>query len=76
QKTFNKNFKIAIMNQPANQAIGVQPLAPQNVNSSFDDLTAEQKYEILTKGAGLFSSSAGAQETENQTVQFSDVIIS
>ncbi|CAG8800995.1 5649_t:CDS:1, partial [Racocetra fulgida] len=57
------------------------PLAPQNanipVNASFDNLTAEQKYELLTKGAaGPFTSSAGAQDAENQTVQSSDDIIS
>ncbi|CAG8549072.1 3952_t:CDS:1, partial [Cetraspora pellucida] len=56
------------MNQPANQAAGGQPLA-QNanipVNLSFDKLTAEQKYKILTNGADPFTS-AKAQETENQ----------
>ncbi|CAG8761908.1 24700_t:CDS:1, partial [Racocetra persica] len=79
-KTFSKKIKIAIMNQPINQVIGGQPLTPQNVNipvnASFDNLTAEQKYDILTKGANLFSSNAGEQEAENQAVQFPDVITS
>ncbi|CAG8703241.1 15216_t:CDS:1, partial [Cetraspora pellucida] len=78
EKPLIKNFKIAIMNQqPINQAVGGQPLPPQNTNvsvgSSYDNLTSEQKYEILTKGAHPFPSSAGAG---NQTVQFSDVMIS
>ncbi|CAG8824952.1 21439_t:CDS:1, partial [Racocetra persica] len=66
-KSFFKKsfFKIAIMNQPVNQVIG-QPLMPQTanilVNSSFDNLTAEQKYEILTEGTDPFT----AQETGNQ----------
>ncbi|CAG8508766.1 12072_t:CDS:1, partial [Dentiscutata heterogama] len=57
------------MNQP-------QPLIPQNagipLNSSF---TAEQKYEILTKGTtDLFDC---AQETENRTApQFPTDILS
>ncbi|CAG8773966.1 10352_t:CDS:1, partial [Racocetra fulgida] len=63
-----KILKIDIMNQPANQAVGGQPLVPQNVTSSFDDLTAKQKYEILAKGANPFPSNAGAQEIENQTL--------
>ncbi|CAG8621680.1 13603_t:CDS:1, partial [Cetraspora pellucida] len=79
-----KNFKIAIMNQqPINQAVGGQPLPPQNANvpvgsfyDNYDNLTAEQKYKILTEGAHPFPSSAGVQRTENQTVQFLDVIIS
>ncbi|CAG8816282.1 28514_t:CDS:1, partial [Racocetra persica] len=45
------------------------PLIPQNtnilVNSSYDNLTAEQKYENLTKGTDPFTS---VQETEGQTV--------
>ncbi|CAG8570132.1 18294_t:CDS:1, partial [Dentiscutata erythropus] len=45
-----------------------QPLIPQDadipVNSSSDNLTAEQKYENLTKGTtDLFNS---AQKTENR----------
>ncbi|CAG8521356.1 5588_t:CDS:2, partial [Racocetra fulgida] len=54
--------------------IGGQPLPPQHVvpvNASFDNLTVEQKYDILTKGVP-FSSNAGEQETENQAVQFPD----
>ncbi|CAG8670186.1 20785_t:CDS:2, partial [Dentiscutata erythropus] len=60
------------MNQP-------QPLIPQTanipLNSSFDNLTAKQKYEILTKGTiDLFGS---AQEIENQTApQFPTDILS
>ncbi|CAG8671971.1 11132_t:CDS:1, partial [Racocetra fulgida] len=54
------------MNQPANQAVRGQPLAPQNanipLNSPFDNLTAEKKYEILTNGTNPFT----VQETENQ----------
>ncbi|CAG8454939.1 10124_t:CDS:1, partial [Racocetra fulgida] len=61
------------MNQPINQVNGGLPLAPQNanisVNAYFDNLTAKQKYEILTKGAvDPFTNSAGAQEAENQAV--------
>ncbi|CAG8758473.1 19656_t:CDS:1, partial [Racocetra persica] len=60
------------MNQPINQVIGGLPLVPQNanipVNASFDNLTAKQKYEILTKGAvDPFTNRAEAQEAENQT---------
>ncbi|CAG8670381.1 12073_t:CDS:1, partial [Racocetra fulgida] len=58
-----------VIGQPVNQVI-VQPLMPQTanilVNSSFDNLAAEQKYEILTEGTDPFT----AQETENQAVQF------
>ncbi|CAG8597488.1 2415_t:CDS:2 [Racocetra persica] len=54
------------MNQPTNQAVRGQPLAPQNVNipvnSPFHNLTAEQKYKILTNGTNPFT----VQETENQ----------
>ncbi|CAG8796911.1 35943_t:CDS:1, partial [Racocetra persica] len=57
------------MNRPINQAVRGQQLAPQNanipVNLFFDNLTAEQKYEILTKGTDPFAS-ARVQETENQ----------
>ncbi|CAG8764375.1 22087_t:CDS:1, partial [Dentiscutata erythropus] len=76
-----RKFKIIIMNQPINQVIG-QPLIPQNanananilVNLSFDNYTADQKYENLVKGTDPFIK---AQRTENQTIlQFSTVIFS
>ncbi|RIB03228.1 hypothetical protein C2G38_2225731 [Gigaspora rosea] len=57
-----------------------QPLIAQNadipVNSSFDDLTAEQKYENLTKGTpDLFNTRI--QETEDRgSPQFSTFIFS
>ncbi|CAG8760786.1 14892_t:CDS:1, partial [Cetraspora pellucida] len=39
------------MNQPISQVVGHQPLAPPNVNipvnSSFDNLTAEERYKFL-----------------------------
>ncbi|CAG8567757.1 2472_t:CDS:2 [Dentiscutata erythropus] len=60
------------MNQATNQMIGGQPLRPQNnihVNLSFDNLTAEQKYEYLTKGIDPF---VKGSEAINQTIsQFS-----
>ncbi|CAG8747183.1 947_t:CDS:1, partial [Dentiscutata erythropus] len=57
-----------------------QPLqVPQNVdipvNSPYDNLSAEQKYENLTKGTtDLFNTRK--QETENQAPQFSTFIYS
>ncbi|CAG8570168.1 18296_t:CDS:1, partial [Dentiscutata erythropus] len=71
-KTFMKILTITNMNQP-------QPLIPQTasipLNSSFNNLTAKQKYEILTKGTtDMFGS---AQEIENQTApQFPTDILS
>ncbi|CAG8738496.1 1706_t:CDS:1 [Dentiscutata erythropus] len=60
-----------------------QPLIPQTadipVNSSFDNLSAEQKYENLTKGtADLFNTrTQETQETENRSIlQFSTDIFS
>ncbi|CAG8791145.1 20801_t:CDS:1, partial [Dentiscutata erythropus] len=71
---FYEILTITNMSQP-------QPLITQtanitlNSNPSFNNLTAEQKYEILTKGTtDLFGS---AQEIENQTVpQFPTDILS
>ncbi|KAF0517993.1 hypothetical protein F8M41_016836 [Gigaspora margarita] len=69
--TMAKTFLKFKMNQP-------QPQQNVNIpiNSSFDNLTAEQKYENLTKGtADLFNTRA--QETEDRTIpQFSTSIIS
>ncbi|CAG8536709.1 12180_t:CDS:2 [Racocetra fulgida] len=67
------------VNIPINQTV-VQPLITRNintpVNSSFDNLTAEQRYKILTEGTDPFTS-AKAEGTENQAVyQFPDVIVS
>ncbi|CAG8606989.1 18093_t:CDS:2, partial [Cetraspora pellucida] len=46
------------MNQPINQAVGHQPLAPPNVNnpvnSSFENLTAEERYKLLYNGTDSF----------------------
>ncbi|CAG8629743.1 2636_t:CDS:1, partial [Racocetra persica] len=70
-----KNFKIIIMSQP-NQTTGNRPFVPPNtisVNSTFNDLTVEQKYNNLIKGIDLFTS---AQETENQVaLKFQDFIL-
>ncbi|CAG8754155.1 19571_t:CDS:2, partial [Gigaspora margarita] len=43
------------INQPVNQAIRGQPLRPQNASiQSYNNLTANQKYENLTKGTDPF----------------------
>ncbi|CAG8675165.1 17625_t:CDS:1, partial [Cetraspora pellucida] len=53
------------MNQPINQAVGHQPLTPQN--ASFDNLTAEERYKLLANGTDSFKT---VQESENREVQF------
>ncbi|KAF0446270.1 hypothetical protein F8M41_002953 [Gigaspora margarita] len=63
------------INQPVNQAIRGQPLRPQNASiQSYNNLTANQKYENLTKGTDPF---VETQRTRNQTaLPFQDFIFS
>ncbi|CAG8768381.1 18793_t:CDS:1, partial [Dentiscutata erythropus] len=64
-----------IMNQPMNPVVN-QPLRPQNadIHVDFNNLTANQKYEDLTKGANPF---AKVQRTRNQEIlPFQTIIFS
>ncbi|CAG8658605.1 2924_t:CDS:2, partial [Dentiscutata heterogama] len=66
-----------IRSRPINRAVRGQ--VPQNVdipvNSSYDNLSAEQKYENLTKGTTADLFNTRKQETENQEApQFSTFI--
>ncbi|CAG8552197.1 9771_t:CDS:1, partial [Dentiscutata heterogama] len=62
------------MEQPTNLVVGNQPPFAVRVNPSFDNLTADELYEILTRGTDPF---ARTQRTRNQELlQFSTVILS